>query len=65
VTAAENQALQRWTDGSPAPRVIRTTAKNRFDVVQPGGSVKDAEVIASADEHGLAMVFTGRRRFRH
>jgi phosphoribosylaminoimidazolecarboxamide formyltransferase/IMP cyclohydrolase len=34
-------------------------------VVQPGGSVKDAEVIASADKHGIAMVFTGRRHFRH
>jgi phosphoribosylaminoimidazolecarboxamide formyltransferase/IMP cyclohydrolase len=34
-------------------------------VVQPGGSVRDDEVIAAADEHGLAMVFTGRRHFRH
>ena len=34
-------------------------------VVQPGGSVKDAEVIAAADERGLAMIFTGRRHFRH
>jgi phosphoribosylaminoimidazolecarboxamide formyltransferase/IMP cyclohydrolase len=34
-------------------------------VVQPGGSVKDAEVIAAADERGIAMVFTGRRHFRH
>ena len=34
-------------------------------VVQPGGSVRDAEVIAAADEHGMAMVFTGRRHFRH
>ena len=34
-------------------------------VVQPGGSVKDAEVIAAADARGLAMVFTGRRHFRH
>jgi phosphoribosylaminoimidazolecarboxamide formyltransferase/IMP cyclohydrolase len=34
-------------------------------VVQPGGSIRDAEVIAAADEHGLAMVFTGRRHFRH
>ncbi len=34
-------------------------------VVQPGGSVRDEEVIAAADEHGLAMVFTGRRHFRH
>jgi len=34
-------------------------------IVQTGGSVRDAEVIAAADERGLAMVFTGRRHFRH
>ena len=34
-------------------------------VVQPGGSVRDAEVIAAADEHRLAMLFTGMRHFRH
>jgi phosphoribosylaminoimidazolecarboxamide formyltransferase/IMP cyclohydrolase len=34
-------------------------------VVQPGGSMRDDEVIAAADEHGLAMVFTGIRHFRH
>ena len=34
-------------------------------VVQPGGSVRDAEVIAAADERGVAMIFTGRRHFRH
>jgi phosphoribosylaminoimidazolecarboxamide formyltransferase/IMP cyclohydrolase len=34
-------------------------------IIQPGGSVKDEEVIAAADEHGLAMVFTGVRHFRH
>ncbi len=34
-------------------------------VIQPGGSVRDAEVIAAADEHNLAMVFTGIRHFRH
>ncbi len=34
-------------------------------IVQPGGSVRDAEVIAAADERGLAMVFTGERHFRH
>jgi len=34
-------------------------------VIQPGGSLRDAEVIAAADEHGLAMVFTGVRHFRH
>ncbi len=34
-------------------------------VVQPGGSVRDPEVIAAADEHGLCMIFTGVRHFRH
>ena len=34
-------------------------------IIQPGGSVRDAEVIAAADERGLAMVFTGMRQFRH
>jgi phosphoribosylaminoimidazolecarboxamide formyltransferase / IMP cyclohydrolase len=34
-------------------------------VAQPGGSLKDSEVIAAADEHGMAMVLTGRRHFRH
>jgi len=34
-------------------------------VIQPGGSLRDEEVIAAADEHGLAMVFTGIRHFRH
>ena len=34
-------------------------------IIQPGGSVRDDEVIAAANEHGIAMVFTGRRLFRH
>ena len=34
-------------------------------IVQPGGSVRDAEVIAAADQHGMSMAFTGRRTFRH
>jgi len=34
-------------------------------VIQPGGSMRDEEVIAAADEAGLAMVFTGMRHFRH
>jgi phosphoribosylaminoimidazolecarboxamide formyltransferase/IMP cyclohydrolase len=34
-------------------------------VIQPGGSKRDAEVVAAADEHGIAMVFTGMRHFRH
>jgi phosphoribosylaminoimidazolecarboxamide formyltransferase/IMP cyclohydrolase len=41
-------------------------AKNGITaVIQPGGSVRDAEVIAAADEHGLAMVLTGVRHFKH
>jgi phosphoribosylaminoimidazolecarboxamide formyltransferase/IMP cyclohydrolase len=34
-------------------------------IIQPGGSVRDPEVIAAADEHGLAMILTGKRQFRH
>ncbi|MDZ7907894.1 MAG: hypothetical protein U5N10_06625 [Gemmobacter sp.] len=34
-------------------------------IIQPGGSMRDAEVIAAADERGLAMIFTGMRHFRH
>jgi phosphoribosylaminoimidazolecarboxamide formyltransferase / IMP cyclohydrolase len=34
-------------------------------VIQPGGSVRDDEVIRAADDAGLAMVFTGHRHFRH
>jgi len=34
-------------------------------VIQPGGSVRDADVIAAATEHGMAMILTGVRHFRH
>ena len=34
-------------------------------VIQPGGSMRDAEIVTAADEHGMAMVFTGMRHFRH
>ena len=34
-------------------------------VIQPGGSMRDSEIVAAANEHGMAMVFTGRRHFRH
>ena len=40
-------------------------AAGALAVIQPGGSMRDEEVIAAADEHGLAMVFTGARHFRH
>ena len=42
-----------------SPRPARTA------IIQPGGSLRDEEVIAAADEHGIAMVFTGLRHFRH
>lgn len=45
--------------------IDRLAAKGIAAVVQPGGSVKDAEVIAACDENGMAMAFTGRRHFRH
>jgi len=34
-------------------------------IIQPGGSIRDDEVIAAADERGIPMVFTGTRHFRH
>jgi phosphoribosylaminoimidazolecarboxamide formyltransferase/IMP cyclohydrolase len=55
-----SDAFFPFRDGLDALAAAGATA-----VVQPGGSVKDAEVIAAADEHNLAMVFTGHRHFRH
>lgn len=45
--------------------VERAAAAGVAAIVQPGGSVRDEEVIAAADRHGIAMVFTGERHFRH
>jgi phosphoribosylaminoimidazolecarboxamide formyltransferase/IMP cyclohydrolase len=59
-SVAASDAFFPFRDGLDECAAAGATA-----VVQPGGSVKDAEVIAAADEHGLAMVFTGRRHFRH
>jgi phosphoribosylaminoimidazolecarboxamide formyltransferase/IMP cyclohydrolase len=59
-SVAASDAFFPFRDGLDA--VARAGA---VAVVQPGGSVRDAEVIAAADEHGLAMVLTGRRHFRH
>jgi phosphoribosylaminoimidazolecarboxamide formyltransferase/IMP cyclohydrolase len=55
-----SDAFFPFRDGIDALAAAGATA-----VVQPGGSVRDAEVIAAADEYNLAMVFTGRRHFRH
>jgi phosphoribosylaminoimidazolecarboxamide formyltransferase/IMP cyclohydrolase len=59
-SVAASDAFFPFRDGLDALAAAGATA-----VVQPGGSVRDAEVIAAADEHGLAMVFTGKRHFRH
>ena len=59
-SVAASDAFFPFRDGLDAVAAAGATA-----VVQPGGSVRDGEVIAAADEHGLAMVFTGRRHFRH
>jgi phosphoribosylaminoimidazolecarboxamide formyltransferase/IMP cyclohydrolase len=59
-SVAASDAFFPFRDGLDAVAAAGATA-----VVQPGGSVRDLEVIAAADEHGLAMVFTGKRHFRH
>ena len=59
-SVAASDAFFPFRDGLDAVAAAGATA-----VVQPGGSVRDQEVIAAADEHGLAMVLTGRRHFRH
>jgi phosphoribosylaminoimidazolecarboxamide formyltransferase/IMP cyclohydrolase len=59
-SVAASDAFFPFRDGLDEVAAAGATA-----VIQPGGSVRDAEVIAAADEHGLAMVFTGRRHFRH
>ncbi len=59
-TAAASDAFFPFRDGLDA--IASAGAKA---VVQPGGSVRDEEVINAANEHGIAMVFTGRRHFRH
>lgn len=59
-SVAASDAFFPFPDGLVALARAGATA-----VVQPGGSLRDAEVIAAADDHGLAMVFTGRRHFRH
>jgi phosphoribosylaminoimidazolecarboxamide formyltransferase/IMP cyclohydrolase len=59
-SVAASDAFIPFRDGLDAIASAGATA-----IVQPGGSLRDAEVIAAADEHGLTMVFTGRRHFRH
>jgi phosphoribosylaminoimidazolecarboxamide formyltransferase/IMP cyclohydrolase len=59
-TVLASDAFFPFRDGVDTAAEVGVTA-----MIQPGGSIRDKEVIAAADEHGLAMVFTGRRHFRH
>ena len=71
---AQRAPRNRWRSGSvvasdaffPFPDGLLAAAEaGATAVIQPGGSMRDADVIAAADEQGLAMVFTGMRHFRH
>ena len=55
-----SDAFFPFRDGIDAAASVGISA-----IIQPGGSMRDDEVIAAADEHGMAMVFTGMRHFRH
>ncbi|MBN9579481.1 MAG: bifunctional phosphoribosylaminoimidazolecarboxamide formyltransferase/IMP cyclohydrolase, partial [Alphaproteobacteria bacterium] len=59
-SAAASDAYFPFPDGLLAIAEAGATA-----VIQPGGSIRDGEVIKAADEAGLAMAFTGVRHFRH
>jgi phosphoribosylaminoimidazolecarboxamide formyltransferase/IMP cyclohydrolase len=59
-SAVASDAFFPFADGLVSAAEAGATA-----IIQPGGSVRDEEVIAAADERGLAMVFTGMRHFRH
>ena len=59
-SAVASDAFFPFADG-----LLEAAAAGASCVIQPGGSMRDNEVIAAADEAGLAMVFTGMRHFRH
>jgi phosphoribosylaminoimidazolecarboxamide formyltransferase/IMP cyclohydrolase len=79
VVSARIAALKAADEGLELPGAVmasdaffpfRDTVDNAAEggiaaIIQPGGSIRDEEVIAAADEHGIAMVFTGIRHFRH
>jgi phosphoribosylaminoimidazolecarboxamide formyltransferase/IMP cyclohydrolase len=59
-SAVASEAFFPFADG-----LLSAIGAGATAVIQPGGSMRDEEVIAAADEHGVAMVFTGMRHFRH
>ena len=58
--AVASDAFFPFADG-----LLAAVEAGATSVIQPGGSIRDEEVIAAADEAGLAMLFTGMRHFRH
>ena len=72
--AAEQKLAEPLTKGSVvasdayfpfADGMLACVEAGATAVIQPGGSMRDDEVVKAADEHGIAMVFTGVRHFRH
>ena len=59
-TACASDAFFPFRDGLDVVAEAGATA-----VIHPGGSLRDAEIVAAANEHGMAMVLTGMRHFRH
>ena len=59
-SVAASDAFFPFRDGLDVIAEVGATA-----VIQPGGSMRDDDVIKAADEHGIAMVMTGMRHFRH
>jgi phosphoribosylaminoimidazolecarboxamide formyltransferase/IMP cyclohydrolase len=59
-SAVASEAFFPFADG-----LLSAIAAGATAVIQPGGSIRDEDVIAAADEHNVAMVFTGMRHFRH
>ena len=59
-SAIASEALFPFADG-----LIAAAEAGASAAIQPGGSVRDAEVIKAADERGMAMIFTGIRHFKH
>ena len=59
-SAVASDAFFPFADG-----LMEAAAAGATCVIQPGGSMRDNEVIAAADEAGIAMVFTGMRHFKH
>ena len=63
--ARELQAQKEAAEATEAADRDAAARAGITAIIQPGGSVRDEESIAAADEHGIAMIFTGMRHFKH